>query len=58
MTADVEKVPVDFEVPSEEPTVIFSKEIPWAEDPRNPKTWSLAKRSFHTAMPSLLAFEM
>jgi hypothetical protein len=56
MGNDMEKAPVDSVAPSEEPSVEDS--IPWAKDPRNPKIWSMRKRLFHTALPSLLAFEM
>lgn len=56
MGMDIEKVAVDFVAPSEEPTLADA--VPWMKDPRNPQIWSMRKRLFHTALPSLLAFEM
>lgn len=56
MGIDIEKASVDFVAPSEEPTV--EDAVPWMKDPRNPQIWSMRKRLFHTALPSMLAFEM
>ena len=56
MAVDFEKAPVDFAAPSEEPVV--KDPVPWSKDPRNPQIWSMPKRLFHTALPSLLGFEM
>lgn len=28
----------------------------WSMDPRNPKTWSLGSRVFHTGIPALYCF--
>jgi hypothetical protein len=56
MGVDIEKASVDFVAPSEEP--IVEDAVPWMKDPRNPQIWSMPKKLFHTALPSLLAFEM
>ena len=56
MTMDLENARVDFEGLSEE--IPVEDPILWAKDPRNPLRWSMPKRLFHTAFPSLLAFEM
>lgn len=56
MAKDMEKAEVDFVAPSEQPSI--EDPIPWAKDARNPQIWSMRKRLFHTALPSLLAFEM
>ena len=59
-------LPLDIEKPGNGTTgaadMVADEEKPldW-NDPRemrNPKNWSMAKRVFHTTLPSLLAFEM
>ncbi len=62
MSVDIEKSSGDSSTiaVSKFPDAIAVESIAWNDprEKRNPKNWSMPKRVFHTALPSILAFEM
>lgn len=59
LPSDIEKSSNDTAVPVHN-AADDEKPLDWndAREKRNPKNWSMPKRIYHTALPSLLAFEM
>lgn len=46
-------------LPTTETSAVQAAAMPkWSDDPANARNWSLAKRIYNTAIPSLLCFTM